>query len=70
MGIESNEEDRVVAKGSDGKVHDLHKVVQPPPEGGRDKTEWFLSTGEKATTQDGVAFEVPSIGLTLTRIGE
>ncbi|NDV89009.1 hypothetical protein GTW51_20235 [Aurantimonas aggregata] len=67
--VETNEAERSLAKGSDGKAYDVHQVVVPETEGGPEKTEWLLSSGIKLATSDGSSFTVPGEDLVLTKVG-
>lgn len=68
MDIESNEMEKAVAKGADGRLYDLHKIVQPDSNGGPDKTEWLLSTGQVVTTVDNETFMSQDEQHTFTKI--
>jgi hypothetical protein len=66
--VETNEAERFLAKGSDGRAYDVHQVMLPGPEG-PERTEWLLSSGIKLTTDDGNLFSVHGKDLVLTRVG-
>ncbi|GGD29102.1 hypothetical protein [Aureimonas glaciei] len=63
MEIDTNEANRFLAKGSDGKGYDVHQVDGPK------RTEWFLSTGVALASDDGIVFTAPGDDLVLTRVG-
>jgi hypothetical protein len=67
--IETNEAQKILATGSDGKVHDIHKI-DPSTEGdSQQRAEWYLSTGAKLVTEDEITFAVFGEDFVLTRLG-
>ncbi|KAB0682003.1 hypothetical protein [Aureimonas leprariae] len=68
----------IVAKGSDGKVHDLHRVVHrsrskasgPDAPWTDHRVVWLTSTGVVAETEDEATFFIAEGNLTLTKLTE
>jgi hypothetical protein len=66
----------VVAKGSDGKVYDLHRIAYrsrpkalgPTAPWTDDRVEWLMSNGALVETADEMTFRLPGGELVMTKL--
>lgn len=76
MQTERVETHLIVAKGSDGKVYDLHRIacrsrpkaLGPDAPWGETRVEWLMSDGALVETADETTFRLIAGDLTMTKL--